>query len=226
MRRERNYYYTKMRVIIFFGTFLHLLQYVTVRIYQHQSLPIEEKKDRCYCTINIHDIQKNTEKRWTLFWHFQSLTLFFELLILQLPSILADALNDVRLKKVQNKDPRNEDIDIIIQLFEENLQSLHSYSNNDFISDCQQFLKLLRLLAQELKYGRLLECHVVISELLMLGQKLFFISQLFNNFVSVEMIHILNCTYKRTKANKIWNFLMRKKTVCDDLPYAFSKKLV
>ena len=220
-----------MRVIIFFGTFVHLLQYVTIRIYhqQHQSLNNEEEtKDRCYCTINIVDIQKNTEKRWTLPWYFQSFVLFFELLVFQLPSILADALNDLRIKTVQNKDPHNE-IDIIIQIFEDKLQSLYSFSNNvylDFVIDCNLFLNLLRLLAEELKYGRLLECHVVINELLTLSKKIFLVSRLFNNFVTLEMFHLLNFTYKRKKANKIWNIEMRKKTVCDDLPYAFYKKLV
>ena len=160
----------KMRAMIFFGLFAHLLEYVTIRIYH------EFTDEDCYCTINILDMKTNQESRWTLSHRVEKVLLFLEILTIKIPSIVADVLNNVFISREKNKFPTN-DLDIIIGICEAEFQDLDQFKNDyaNFVYDCKKMLNLLKMLENEMVYGRVLECQVIIGEILILVEKMFFL---------------------------------------------------
>jgi hypothetical protein len=208
-----------MKVFIFFGFLANLIEYATIRIYCVWS----EKKsvEECFCTINILDTINNTEKRWMLDRQLDYFCVLLQILIAHLPSVLVDSLN---CKQNNRNKYHFEGIDLIQQIF-----LIHYVNDTDcivFHDDCVKFLNMLCLFKAELEYDRFLECNIIIGELLYLAQKLFTVTTLFNNFVSEEMIHILNYTYTRKKADKKWNLAIKKTFVQSDLFLAFEKKIL
>jgi hypothetical protein len=207
-----------MRVVIFFGLLSTLVEYLTIRLYH-----VNGSQDESFCTINILNTVTKSERRWKLNIKLQSFMILLELMTRELPLLLADVLNSTRHKKTLR------DIEGFSFIFESNYECVINENNlcPHLNEDCCKFLNLLKMLQTAIETERLLECHVIISHLLEFSKNLFIFSNLFNNFVYSQLLHLFYYFYMSKKANKIWNREMRVLSLSLIKNFsAFDKKIV